>query len=59
MPGWEDMLLGRDFLSAHKLLLVIDGDEGRFSLLLPDDDNCAARARVLDALTSRAHGRSE
>ena len=56
MPGWEDLLLGRDFLSAHKLLLVVDGDRdgGRFSMLLPDDDdNRAVRAAVMAAFEPR------
>ncbi len=39
MAGYEDILLGRDFLLAHRLLLAIDGEEREFSLLLPDDED--------------------
>jgi hypothetical protein len=47
MAGYEDILLGRDFLVAHRLLLVVDGDERDLSLLLPDDeDNRRRREEV-------------
>lgn len=47
--GYEDILLGRDFLAAHKLLLLIDGQETTFSLLRPvDEDNQRRRRRILD-----------
>jgi len=39
MAGYEDILLGRDFLAAHGLLVVIDGEGHELSLLLPDDDD--------------------
>jgi hypothetical protein len=46
MSGYEDLLLGRDFLRHHGLLLVVDGG-GEFSLLLPDDaDNIRRRDAV-------------
>ncbi|MEO7330561.1 MAG: hypothetical protein ABI193_18445 [Minicystis sp.] len=49
MAGYEDLLLGRDFLLHHGLLLVIDGGDS-FSLLLPDDeDNRRRREEVLGA----------
>jgi hypothetical protein len=38
MPGYEDLLLGRDFLRHHGLLLVLDGGTS-FSLVLPDDED--------------------
>lgn len=51
MPGYEDMLVGRDFLSAHRLLLVLDGQENTFSLLLPsDEDNRRRREQIHRAL---------
>ena len=51
-PGFEDILLGRDFLSAHQLLLVLDGKDEAFSLLLPaDDDNQRKRERILGELS--------
>lgn len=57
MPGYEDILLGRDFLSEHKLLLVVDADEHCFSLLLPDGaSSIGARALVRDTLRSCAGG---
>ncbi len=46
MAGYEDLLLGRDFLRLHRILLVVDG-EGEFSLLLPDDDDNAGRRDVV------------
>ncbi|WP_437526576.1 hypothetical protein WME79_41235 [Sorangium sp. So ce726] len=49
MPGYEDLLLGRDFLRHYGILLVIDGEN--FSLLLPDDeDNQRRRDQVRRAL---------
>lgn len=51
MPGYEDVLLGRDFLDAHGILTVIDGEARQFSLLLPDDDdNRRRRDQILSAL---------
>lgn len=47
MGGYEDILLGRDFLTAHGLLLVIDGDRSDFSLLFPgDEENRRLRDQV-------------
>ncbi|MFS8065096.1 MAG: hypothetical protein ACMG6S_01865 [Byssovorax sp.] len=52
MAGFEDMLLGRDFLAAHGLLFILDGQEEEFSLLFPvDDDNRQRRERILAALS--------
>ena len=57
MPGYEDMLLGRDFLSAHHLLLVIDGEENTFSLLQPaDEDNRGRREQIRRALDKPGDG---
>ena len=51
MPGYDDILLGRDFLDAHGILTVIDGEARQLSLLLPDDnDNRARRDQILGAL---------
>ena len=55
MQGAEDMLLGRDFLSVHHLMLVIDGEESSFSLLLPsDEDNRRRREQIRRALDESA-----
>lgn len=52
MGGYEDILLGRDFLDANDLLLVIDGAGRRFSLVVPDDeDNQRRRAAIRGALS--------
>lgn len=52
MPGFEDILLGRDFLAAHGLLFVLDGQDGTFSMLLPiDQDNWQRRERILAELS--------
>ncbi|WP_437484666.1 hypothetical protein WME75_45490 [Sorangium sp. So ce1014] len=49
MPGFEDLLLGRDFLRHHGILLVIDRED--FSLLLPhDEENRRRRDQVRQAL---------
>ncbi len=57
MPGFEDIILGRDFLSQQKLLLVVDFDEQDFFdffVLLPEDhENQQRRERVRVALTAR------
>ncbi len=37
MPGYEDLVLGRDFITQHGLLLLIDGEERTLSLLAPQD----------------------
>lgn len=51
MPGYEDILLGRDFLRAFQLLLVIDGKTRDTSLLYPGDGaNRARRMKVLEVL---------
>ncbi len=53
MNGFEDMLLGRDFLAAHRLLFVLDGEDETFSMLLPDDhDNRRRRERILAELST-------
>lgn len=52
-PGFEDILLGRDFLSAHQMLLVLDGKDETFSLLLPaDHDNQRKRERILKEIST-------
>jgi hypothetical protein len=52
MTGFEDMLLGRDFLAAHRLLFVLDGEDEAFSMLLPaDEDNRLRRKRILAELS--------
>lgn len=52
MNGFEDMLLGRDFLTAHRLLFVLDGEEETFSMLLSDDqENRHRRERIRATLT--------
>lgn len=54
IPGYEDLLLGRDFLSQYDLLLVIDGRERSFSLLAPvDTENRNRRSKILEALSDR------
>ncbi len=50
MPGFEDMLLGRDLITQHQLLVLIDGDSHNFSILLPDNlENLTRRKRILSA----------
>lgn len=52
MTGFEDMLLGRDFLAAHRLLFVLDGEDEAFSMLLPaDENNRQRRERILAELS--------
>jgi hypothetical protein len=51
MPGFEDVLLGRDFLAAHRLLLLLDGQDREFSILFPTDaENQRQREGILAAL---------
>lgn len=51
MPGLEDLLLGRDFMTQHGLLVVIDGARRTFSILAPiDAANRRRRDRVLSSL---------
>ncbi len=51
MPGFEDLLLGRDFITLHGLLLVIDGEHRELSILAPEDaSNRAKRDRILELL---------
>lgn len=38
LPGFEDALIGRDFLVHNRCFLGIDGRRSEFSLLLPDDE---------------------
>ena len=52
VPGHEDILLGRDFLTQNGLLLVIDGETKTYSLLYPNDDgNKATRERIRRAIS--------
>ncbi len=47
MPGLEDIILGRDFLGRHGIMLLLDGDHS-FSLLWPGDpDNQRHRQEAL------------
>jgi hypothetical protein len=51
MPGYEDLLLGRDFITQHELMVVIDGKEESLSLLAPlDAENRQVRERILETL---------
>ncbi len=53
LPGYEDLLLGRDFLSEHGLLVVINGEGRNFSILAPEDSaNRRRRDQILNALSS-------
>lgn len=55
MPGFEDVLLGRDFLVSHRLLLLLDGQDQAFSILFPADaENQRQRESVLAALEASA-----
>jgi len=55
LPGYEDILLGRDFLSRHRLLFVLDAGEATFSILKPsDEDNRLRRNQILRALDKSA-----
>ena len=47
MPGREDLLLGRDFLSAHGILTIIDGADRSFSLISPSDEENKGKIRVV------------
>ncbi len=50
MPGYEDLVLGRDFITQHGLLLLIDGEKRTLSLLVPQDRaNRKRRDLVLEA----------
>ncbi len=58
MAGLEDMLLGRDFMTQHGLLLVVDGEREMLSLLLlSDDQNRELRDRVVSILDNAAEER--
>jgi hypothetical protein len=47
MPGLEDLLLGRDFITQHGLLVMIDGDQRCLSILAPvDPQNREKRERI-------------
>ncbi len=49
MPGFEDLLLGRDFITQHGLLVVIDGEHRELSILAPEDrSNRTKRDRILE-----------
>ncbi len=55
IPGLEDMLLGRDVLTRHGLLLLVDGAGHCFSLLSPcDDENRDRRGRIRSAFDPAA-----
>jgi hypothetical protein len=55
LPGYEDLLLGRDFLSQHGLLVVIDGEGRDFSVLVPgDSENRQRRDQIRDLLNPAA-----
>lgn len=50
MPGYEDLLLGRDFITQHGLMVLIDGGHQSFSILDPtDSDNQQRRDQALKA----------
>ncbi len=50
MQGYEDLLLGRDFMTQHRLLLMIDGAERSISLLAPQDPaNQELRDSIVEA----------
>ncbi len=50
MPGHEDLLIGRDFITQHGLLLLIDGEQSTISLLAPQDRaNRERRDLILEA----------
>ena len=52
MAGYEDVLLGRDFLAERGLMLILDAQAEELSLLLPaDDENRRRRADILTALS--------
>jgi hypothetical protein len=52
MAGFEDILLGRDFLAAHGLMFILDAEDEEFSILLPvDEDNRRRRSDILAALS--------
>lgn len=51
MPGYEDILIGRDFLTRHRIMLLVDGEDRKFSMLYPiDSDNRRRRKIILGAL---------
>ncbi len=51
MPGLEDVLIGRDFMTQHGLLLIIDGENEVLSLLFPTDSkNRLLRDQVVSIL---------
>jgi hypothetical protein len=45
MPGYEDAIIGRDVLTLHKLVLLVDGGARDFSLIWPNDDANQDRRR--------------
>ncbi len=50
MPGQEDLLIGRDFITQHGLLLLIDGEQSTISLLAPQNRaNRERRELILEA----------
>ncbi len=58
MAGLEDMLIGRDFMTQHGLLLVVDGEREMLSLLLPSDDqNRELRDQIVSILDDAAEER--
>lgn len=49
MPGLEDLILGRDFLTRHGLLVLIDGEAKIVSLLLANDEDNRRRRSLARA----------
>ena len=47
MPGYEDILIGRDFLTRHRIMLVVDGEDRKFSMLYPIDYNNKRRRKII------------
>ncbi len=52
MSGYEDLLLGRDFMTQHGLFIAIDGEKRRFMVLAPvDEANRGTRDEILAMLS--------
>ena len=50
MPGYEDVLLGRDFFRENNLPMLVDYGERSFSILHPGDtENLQRREKILAA----------
>lgn len=48
MPGTEDVLIGRDFLVHHGLMLVVDGRARAHSLIHPHDRSNRRRVALIE-----------